>query len=117
NVFGPWQDPASQYAAVIPRFATRMIAGERPEVFGDGTQSRDFTYVDNVVHACRLAASAPAAVGEAMNVGCGDRITLLDLVRLINEHLGTSLEPEFTGPRPGDVRHSEAAIGKARRLL
>ncbi len=118
NVFGPRQDPFSEYAAVIPIFLTRMLAGEPPQVFGDGLQSRDFTYIDNAVRACLLAASAgPEAVGEAMNVGCGERITLLELIEGLNGVLRASLEPVFCPPRPGDVRHSEAAIERAARLI
>jgi UDP-glucose 4-epimerase len=118
NVFGPRQDPASQYAAVVPRFITRMLAGEPAEVTGDGLQTRDFTYVANAVSACRLAADAGLeAVGEAMNVGCGERISVLDLVDLVNERLGRRVEPVFTPARPGDVRDSQAAIAKAITLL
>ncbi len=118
NVFGPRQDPASDYAAVIPRFIARMLAGERPVVFGDGAQSRDFTFVGNAIQACLLAAEAgPEAMGEAVNVGCGARWTLLELVELLNEVVGTHLAPAFEDARPGDVRHSEASIDKATRLL
>jgi nucleoside-diphosphate-sugar epimerase len=118
NVFGPRQDPTSQYAAVVPRFVTRMLAGQPAEVVGDGRQTRDFTFVANAVEACRLAAVAgPPAVGEAMNVGCGDRISVLDLAGLVNDLLGDSIEPVFTPARPGDVRDSQAAIAKAGRLL
>jgi nucleoside-diphosphate-sugar epimerase len=118
NVFGPRQDPGSQYAAVVPRFATRMLAGRPAEVTGDGRQTRDFTYVANAVHACRLAATAgPDAVGETMNVGCGDRISVLDLVELVNDLLGERVEPVFTPARPGDVRDSQASIEAAERLL
>jgi nucleoside-diphosphate-sugar epimerase len=118
NVFGPRQDPASQYAAVVPLFVTRMLAGEPAEVTGDGRQTRDFTFVDNAVRACRLAATAgPEAVGEAMNVGCGDRISVLDLVGLVNDLLTDRVEPVFVPARPGDVRDSQAAVDKAERLL
>jgi nucleoside-diphosphate-sugar epimerase len=118
NVFGPRQDPASPYAAVVPRFVTRMLAGQPAEVTGDGRQTRDFTFVDNAVQACRLAAGAgPEAVGEAMNVGCGDRISVLDLVELINGLLPEPVEPVLVAARPGDVRDSQAAVGKAERLL
>ena len=118
NVFGPRQDPASQYAAVVPRFVTRMLAGQPAEVTGDGRQTRDFTFVDNAVRACRLAATAgPEAVGEAMNVGCGDRISVLDLVGLVNDLLPDPVEPVFVPARPGDVRDSQAAVDKAARLL
>jgi UDP-glucose 4-epimerase len=118
NVFGERQDPASEYAAVIPRFATRMLAGERPVIFGDGDQSRDFTYIENAVGACMLAAKAgPAAAGEVMNVACGARTSLRELVAMLNSTLGTELEPEFGQPRAGDVRHSEASIDRAAELL
>ena len=118
NIFGPRQDPSSEYAAVIPRFARWMLEGEQPVIYGDGGQTRDFTYVTNAVEACLLAASAGGeAVGEAMNVGCGVRISLLALVEVLNELLGSRLEPLFAAPRPGDVRHSEADISKAARLI
>jgi len=118
NVFGPRQDPASQYAAVVPRFVTRMLAGRPAEVTGDGRQTRDFTFVDNAVRACRLAAAAgPEAVGEAMNIGCGDRISVLDLVELINGLLPQRVDPVLVAARPGDVRDSQAAVDKAERLI
>jgi nucleoside-diphosphate-sugar epimerase len=118
NVFGPRQDPASPYAAVVPRFVTRMLAGQPAEVTGDGRQTRDFTFVDNAVQACRLAAGAgPEAVGEAMNVGCGDRISVLDLVELINGLLPQRVDPVLVAARPGDVRDSQAAVDKAERLI
>jgi UDP-glucose 4-epimerase len=119
NVFGPRQDPASEYAAVIPRFIRAMLRGARPVIFGDGTQSRDFTYVDNVVAANLLAADAPAGTlrGQACNVACGERATLLELVAALNALLGTRLEPTFDPPRPGDVLHSQASIARAEQLL
>jgi UDP-glucose 4-epimerase len=118
NVFGPRQDPASDYAAVIPRFIDRMLAGDPPVVLGDGRQSRDFTFVANAVDACILAAAAkPAPSGEIVNIGSGERVSILELIGLINSHLGTQIEPVFQSPRPGDVRHSLAAIDKARRLI
>jgi nucleoside-diphosphate-sugar epimerase len=118
NVFGPHQDPASQYAAVVPRFITRMLAGLPAEVTGDGHQTRDFTFVANAVEACRRAAAAgPEAVGETMNIGCGDRISVLDLVDLINDLLGQAIAPVFTAPRPGDIRDSKAAVAKACDLI
>jgi nucleoside-diphosphate-sugar epimerase len=118
NVFGPRQDPASQYAAVVPRFVTRMLAGRPAQVTGDGHQTRDFTFVDNAVQACRLAAAAgPEAVGEAMNIGCGDRISVLDLVELINGLLPRRVDPALVAARPGDVRDSQAAVDKAERLI
>jgi UDP-glucose 4-epimerase len=118
NVFGPRQDPSSQYAAVVPRFITRMLAGAPAEVTGDGRQTRDFTFVDNAVYACRLAATArPEAVGEAMNIGCGDRLSVAGLVDLINELLERRVDPVFVPARPGDVRDSQAAVAKAQRLI
>jgi nucleoside-diphosphate-sugar epimerase len=118
NVFGPRQDPGSQYAAVVPLFVSRMLAGEPPEVTGDGRQTRDFTYVANAVEACRLAAHAgPEASGEAMNIGCNDRIAVLDLVDIINDLLGQRTAAVFVPARSGDVRDSQAAIDKAARLI
>lgn len=117
NVFGPRQDPASQYAAVIPRFITAALEGRPPTVFGDGEQSRDFTFIDNVVAANLLALTAPGAVGEVFNVACGERYTLNHLLRVIAEIVGTTVEAEYLPARAGDVRHSQAAIDKARRLL
>lgn len=117
NVFGPRQDPQSQYAAVIPKFITAMLAGQRPTIFGDGQQSRDFTYVDNVVAGNLLAADAPGAVGQTFNVACGRQYNLLDLVAALNRALGTDLEPVFDPPRAGDVRDSLADVSLARKLL
>jgi UDP-glucose 4-epimerase len=118
NVFGPRQDPGSAYAAVIPRWITELLDGRPPVVFGDGSQTRDFTYVENVVDACLLAASAgPDAVGEAMNIGCGGRISLLDLARELNSVIGSEMDPVFEPPRAGDVRDSQASISKAEKLI
>ena len=117
NVFGPRQDPESQYAAVIPKFVTAMLAGTRPSIFGDGQQSRDFTYIDNIVLGNLLAADAPAAVGRTINVACGESYSLLELVDGINRALGTKIEPVFEPPRAGDVRESLADISLARELL
>ena len=117
NVFGPRQDPNSAYAAVIPLFATAMIDDSRPQVHGDGTQSRDFTYIENVVVGNMLAMHADQAPGEVFNIACGDRISLLDLIEQLNRLLGKSIEPQFGPPRPGDILHSRAAIDKARKLL
>ena len=116
NVFGPRQRPDSQYAAVIPRWIAAMRNGERPTVHGDGTQTRDFTFVANNVDALIAAASAPADAvrGEVFNIACGARHSLLDLLHGINAGLGTAIEPVFADPRPGDVRDSHAAIDKAR---
>jgi UDP-glucose 4-epimerase len=117
NIFGPRQDADSPYSGVIPIFAKTMRAGRRPRVEGDGLQSRDFTYVTNAVDAVLRAAAAPAAVGNVYNIGAGGSTALLELVRLLNEILGTRLAPEHGPPRPGDVRHSQANIEAARRDL
>jgi UDP-glucose 4-epimerase len=117
NVFGPRQDPASEYAAVIPRFLVALLKKHRPIVFGDGEQTRDFTYVDNVVQANLLAATSPAAVGTVMNIGYGERISLNTLLRLAGELLDSSVEADYREARPGDVRDSLADISRARRLL
>lgn len=117
NVFGPNQDPNSQYSAVIPKFIKMIKEGRRPVIYGDGTQSRDFTFVSNNVEANLLACTAPDVAGEVFNIACGERYTLLDLVHTINEILGTRVEPLFEPPRPGDVKHSLADIEKAKRML
>ena len=116
NVFGPRQDPAGEYAAVIPKFIDLMLAGERPVIYGDGEQSRDFTYIDNVVEANILAAEGDVS-GEIFNVACGDRVTINELVETLNDALGTDIDPVYDDPRPGDVRHSMADISKAQELL
>ncbi|TKR25406.1 SDR family oxidoreductase [Natronomonas salsuginis] len=116
NIFGPRQDPAGDYAAVIPKFIDLMLRGERPVIYGDGEQSRDFTYIDNAVEANILAAERDVT-GEAFNVGCDDRFTINELVHRLNELLGTNLDPIYDEPRPGDVRHSHADISKAAELL
>jgi nucleoside-diphosphate-sugar epimerase len=118
NVFGPRQDPKSRYAAVIPSFITAISEGRAPEIHGDGRQSRDFTYVDNVVSALIQAASASGpALGEVINIGGGGRISLLELLGEVNMVMGTSARPVFRPRRHGDVDHSQAAIKKARRLI
>jgi len=117
NVFGPRQDPASQYAAVIPRFITAMLRGDVPTIYGDGYQSRDFTYVSNVVDANLLAAAAPSVAGRVFNVACGQRHSLLNLVAILNDVLGTQIVPAHTAPRPGDVRHSLADITAAQEIM
>ena len=116
NIFGPRQDPEGQYAAVIPKFISLMLDGERPVIFGDGEQSRDFTYVDNAVQANVLAAEGDVT-GEAFNVGTGGRVTVNELVDALNETLGTDVTPIHDNPRPGDVRHSHADVSKAADLL
>jgi UDP-glucose 4-epimerase len=117
NVFGPRQDPTSQYAAVIPLFITAMLDGKAPTIFGDGTQSRDFTYIDNVVQGNLLASKAPDAVGQVMNLATGGRVSLIELVEKINLLLGTDFKPNHTGERKGDIKHSRAGIDRARELL
>jgi nucleoside-diphosphate-sugar epimerase len=117
NVFGPRQDPASEYAAVIPRFIVWALRGEPLEVHGDGCQSRDFTYVDNVVDANLAAAVAPEASGEVFNVGGGDRISLLDLIARLEKILGRAVARRPAPARAGDVPHTLADIDKAKRLL
>jgi UDP-glucose 4-epimerase len=117
NVFGPQQDPTSQYAAVIPLFITSILDGKAPTIHGDGLQSRDFTYIDNVVHGNLLASRAPKAAGQVMNLATGGRVTLLELVDKINHILGTSVDPIHVAPRTGDIKHSRAKIDKARELL
>ena len=118
NVFGPRQDPKSQYTGVIAKFATALLNGERPTIFGDGETSRDFTFVANNVRANLLACLAPSeAAGQTMNLACGDRITLLQLLAGMQELLGTCLEPVFAPEREGDVKHSQADITRARALL
>jgi UDP-glucose 4-epimerase len=117
NVFGPRQDPKSQYAAAIPLFVSAILAGRAPVVFGDGEQSRDFTYVENVVHANLLAAQAPEAPGKVFNCGCGDRVTVNQVIAAINRVLGTKVAPEHKPRRAGDVMHSHADISLARKHL
>ncbi len=117
NVFGVRQDPSSGYAAAIPAFVTAMLRGERPTVFGDGEQTRDFTYIDNVVLANELAMNVDKAVGNVVNVACGEPITINRVLEAINKALGTDIEPNYTAERPGDVRHSSADISLARKLL
>jgi len=117
NVFGPRQDPASEYAAVIPRFLTRLMEKRLPIVYGDGEQTRDFTFIENVVQANLLAATSSAAVGTVMNIGCGERISLNTVLQIVGELLGIRVNAEYRDPRPGDVRNSFADISKARQLL
>jgi UDP-glucose 4-epimerase len=117
NVFGPRQPPDGPYSAVIPRFIEAMLAGRPPLIHGDGLQSRDFTHVSDVVQANLLAAQAPRAAGKVYNIACGRRTTLLRLVELINELLGTHIAPAHGERRPGDVRHSQADIAQAQADL
>lgn len=117
NVFGPRQDPDSPYSAVIPLFLTALLAGKRPTVYGDGGQSRDFTFVANVVHGNLLAADAPGAAGRVFNVANGRSTSLLSLLDQLNRLLGTTIEPIHAPPRAGDIRESLADISAAREVL
>jgi UDP-glucose 4-epimerase len=117
NVFGPRQDPNSEYSAVIPRFITLMLGGKRPTVFGDGYQSRDFTFVGDVVEGNLLAADAPGVSGRVFNVATGGQVNLLELLAALNRLLKTNVEPIFAPPRAGDVRESLADITLARQHL
>jgi UDP-glucose 4-epimerase len=117
NVFGPKQDPQSAYAAVIPRFITDLLADESPTVFGDGEQTRDFTYVDNVVHANLLAAQAEGVTGKVYNIATGERASLNDLVRRLQGLTGSTATASYEPPRPGDVRDSLADVSRARAEL
>ncbi|HEU5439438.1 MAG TPA: NAD-dependent epimerase/dehydratase family protein [Ktedonobacterales bacterium] len=117
NIFGPRQNPASEYSAVIPRVIADLLEGRRPVVYGDGEQTRDFIYIGNVVRANLLAAEAPAAVGRAINIGCGERMSVNTLLRLAGDLLDMAVEPEYRPARPGDVRDSLADISSARQLL
>lgn len=117
NVFGPRQDPQSQYAAVIPLFVTALLRGESPTIYGDGLQSRDFIYIDNVVHANLLAAQSAAASGHIMNIASGQHLNLLQLIGKMNTIIGTDIQPLHAPERAGDIKHSCADISKARHLL
>jgi len=117
NVYGPRQDPKSEYAAAIPRFATRLLAGQRPIVYGDGKQTRDFVHVSDVVRANLLAATSPRAVGEVINVASGRSASLLELIALLKSIIKSEVEIEHQAPRAGDLRASAADISKARELL
>ena len=114
NVFGPRQDPRSQYAAVIPNFISAALGRRRPVVYGDGEQTRDFTYIDNVVEANLLAMCSDAGGGQAFNVACGQAITLNAVLDALREISGETIEPDYQPGRPGEVRHSQAAIDGAR---
>jgi nucleoside-diphosphate-sugar epimerase len=125
NVFGPRQDPGSAYAAVVPKFIECLARGERPEIYGDGLQSRDFTYVADTVRANLLACEAPSeAAGQAFNIACHQQVTVLELFGMIRDAVGAAgivgaaaIEPRHAPPRAGDVKHSFADISRARRLL
>jgi nucleoside-diphosphate-sugar epimerase len=118
NVFGPNQDPASMYAAVIPRFITAVLAGTPPTIYGDGLQTRDFTYIDNVVRANVQACEAPKkACGKVVNIACGDRVSLLDILEIVYDLAGRRVAPRFEPSRAGDARDSLADISLAKELL
>jgi len=117
NVFGPRQDPLSQYAAVIPRFITDCLRGARPVVYGDGEQSRDFTYVDNAVEANVLAAAAEGVEGMTFNVACGERIRINGIIDELKSVTDLEIEPRYEATKPGEVRHSVADISRARKML
>jgi len=117
NVFGPQQDPTSQYAAAIPAFVTAILKDESPTVYGDGEQTRDFTYIDNVVEANLRAARAEKTNGEVINVACGEKITVNAIIAMINETLGKDVKPIYAPARAGDVKHSLADITAAKELI
>jgi len=117
NVFGPKQNPASQYAAVIPKFITALLEGRAPVIFGDGEQTRDFTFVENVYRANLLACTAEGVAGEVFNIACGEPISVNNLVEQLNKIIGTAIEPVYEAERPGEVKFSAAGVGKARELL
>lgn len=117
NVFGPRQNPKSQYAAAIPAFVTSILAGQPPTVYGDGEQTRDFTYIANIVHANLLAAKAEKTCGQVINVACGERITINRIISRINEYLGKDVRPQYVPKRPGDIRDSFADINLAKKVI
>lgn len=117
NVFGPRQDPNSEYAAVIPKFLMLMSKGRSPVIYGDGLQTRDFTYVENVAQANLLACTQPNVAGEVLNIACGESYSLLDLVGCLNKILSKSIKPLFEDERQGDIKYSQADISKAQRFL
>ena len=117
NVFGPHQDPTSQYAAAIPAFVTAILKDERPTVYGDGKQSRDFTYVDNVVEANLLAARAKKTEGQVINIACGEAVTVNEIIDMINNAVGKKVMPIYVPSRKGDVKHSLADISLAKKLI
>ena len=117
NIFGPRQDPASPYSAVIPLFVSALVNGKQPTIFGDGEQSRDFTYVGNVVEANLCASRAEGVSGKVYNVGCGESLSLLELLHEICDRLGVEFAPNFEAPRAGDVKHSWADISATQREL
>jgi len=117
NVFGPYQDPTSQYAAAIPAFVTAILKDQPPTVYGDGLQSRDFTHIENVVQANLLAAGAEKTTGEVINIACGRAVTVNEVIAFINDLVGKKIKPIYTDPRPGDVKHSLADITLAKKVI
>lgn len=118
NVFGPRQNPEGAYAAVIPKFINKLKNGEQPEIYGDGTQSRDFTYIENVIDANLKACKADSKyAGNAYNIACGDQISLIDMYELISKELNSDIKPKFVDEREGDIKHSNADIDKAKYEL
>jgi UDP-N-acetylglucosamine/UDP-N-acetyl-alpha-D-glucosaminouronate 4-epimerase len=117
NVFGPRQDPNSQYAAAIPAFLAHMLKGEPPIVFGDGEQSRDFSYIENVIQANIKAAEATETHGEVVNIACGAQVTVNQVIGRMNELLGADIEPTYEPERPGDIKHSWADVSLAREVI
>jgi UDP-glucose 4-epimerase len=117
NVFGPRQDPGSLYAAVLPRFIEAILGQKRPVIYGDGTQSRDFTFIANVVQANLLALEAEGVKGETFNIACGESVDLRTVLQFLTEFSGNLVDPEYQAPRAGDVKHSLADISKAERML
>jgi len=117
NVFGSRQDPKSQYAAAIPAFVTSILRGESPTIYGDGEQTRDFTFIDNVVQANLLAAKAPKVAGQVVNVACGERVSVNQIIAQINQLLGKNVPPKYVPERAGDVKHSLADISLARQVI
>lgn len=116
NVFGPNQNPNGEYAAVIPKFINQILENKRPTVFGDGEQTRDFTFIENVVEANKLAIQSNCS-GEVLNIGCNDSYSLNELIEYLSDIMGIETQPKYLDPRPGDVRHSFASIDKAQSMI
>ncbi len=117
NVFGPYQDPKSEYAAAIPAFVTTILKDQSPTIYGDGEQSRDFTYIDNVVTANLLAARAKKTEGQVVNIACGNAVTINEIIQMINEAVGKNVIAKYEPTRAGDVKHSLADIAKAKEVI
>lgn len=117
NVFGPFQDPTSQYAAAIPAFVTSILKEAPPTIYGDGEQSRDFTYIDNNIESNLLAARVKESHGEVVNIACGDRITVNEIIAMINEIVGKDVKANYVPSRKGDVKHSQADISLAEKVI